>query len=80
MPVFQSIPSTYFCAVERPRCPKCHQPHMRLSKLEVGPAGFDYRIFECHKCGRVHIMIVSSDPMESDLHGWLGGASEELPA
>jgi hypothetical protein len=80
MPVFQSVPSTYFSAIERPRCPKCHPPHMLLSKLEAGPAGFDYRIFECQKCSRVHTMIVSSNPMESDLHGWLGAASEELSA
>jgi hypothetical protein len=53
---------------------------MLLSKLEAGPAGFDYRIFECQKCSRVHTMIVSSNPMESDLHGWLGAASEELSA
>jgi hypothetical protein len=52
---------------------------MLLSKLEAGPTGFDYRIFECHNCSRVHTMIVSSDPTESDLHGWLEAASEELP-
>jgi hypothetical protein len=80
MPVFQSVPSTYFFAVERPRCPKCHEPHIFLSKLEAGPGGFDYRTFECQKCSRVHTMIVSSDPMECDLHGWLEAASEDFPA
>jgi len=80
MPVSQSVPSTYFSAIERPRCPKCQQPHMLLSKLEAGPAGFDFRVFECLKCSRVHTMIVSSDPVESDLHGWLEGGNPELPA
>jgi hypothetical protein len=79
MPAYQSVPSTYFSAIERPRCPKCHQPRMLLSKLEAGPAGFEYRIFECQKCARIHTMIVSSDPMESDLHGWLECESKELP-
>jgi hypothetical protein len=79
MPVFQSVPSTYFTAVERPRCPKCDQPHMLLSKLEAGPAGFDYRVFECPKCSRIHTMIVSSDPAESDLHGWLESVNQDIP-
>jgi hypothetical protein len=53
---------------------------MLLSKLEAGPAGFDFRVFECPKCNRVHTMIVSSDPVESDLHGWLEGGNHELLA
>jgi hypothetical protein len=46
---------------------------MLLSKIEAGPRGFEYRIFECQKCGRIHTMIISSDPMESNLRGWLDG-------
>jgi hypothetical protein len=44
---------------------------MILSKVESGPVGFDYRIFECQKCGRVHTSIVSSDPIESEMCGRL---------
>jgi hypothetical protein len=46
---------------------------MLLSKLEAGPSGFDYRTFECQKCGRVETTVVSSDPMRSDVCGWLAG-------
>jgi hypothetical protein len=46
---------------------------MLLSKLEAGLSGFDYRTFECQKCGRVETMIVSSDPMEAGVRGWLAG-------
>jgi hypothetical protein len=50
---------------------------MLLSKLEAGPTGFDYRTFECQKCGRVETTVVSRDPMASDALGWL--ASELRP-
>jgi hypothetical protein len=46
---------------------------MLLSKIEAGPSGFDYRTFECQKCGRIHTMIIASDPTESDSRGWLDG-------
>jgi hypothetical protein len=46
---------------------------MLLSKLESGPAGFDYRTFECQKCGRLQTTVVSSDPMTSGARGWLAG-------
>jgi hypothetical protein len=44
---------------------------MLLSKLEAGPSGFDYPTFECQKCGRVETAVVSSDPITSDIQGWL---------
>jgi hypothetical protein len=50
---------------------------MLLSKLEVGPAGFDYRTFECQKCGRLETTVAQSDPMASSALGWL--ASELKP-
>jgi hypothetical protein len=50
---------------------------MLLSKLEAGSSGFDYRTFECQKCGRIETAVVSSDPMTSDVQGWL--ASELRP-
>jgi hypothetical protein len=71
MPEFKPLPSTYFSNIERPRCPKCHEPGMLQSKTEAGPAGFEYRMFDCQKCGRAHTMIISSDPMDSNMRGWL---------
>jgi hypothetical protein len=62
-PLSQTDPS----AIERPRCPKCQQPRMLLSKIEAGPSDFEYRVFDCQKCGRTHTMIISSDPMESSV-------------
>jgi hypothetical protein len=46
---------------------------MLLSKLEAGSSGSDYRTFECQKCGHIRRMVVSNDPMTSDMHGWLAG-------
>ena len=77
MPEYQPVSSVHVSAIERPRCPTCQQNRMLLSKLEAGPPGFDYRTFECQKCGRVETTVVSSDPMTSDMLGWL--ASELRP-
>jgi hypothetical protein len=46
---------------------------MLLSEVVPGPNGFDYRTFECQKCGHVHAMSVSQDPMQSGMRGWLAG-------
>ena len=73
MPEYQPVSSADIAAIERPRCPDCRQNRMLLSRLEAGPSGFDYRTFECQKCGRVEMMPVSSDPMNSDVRGWLAG-------
>lgn len=77
MPEYQPVASAHISAIERPRCPTCHQTRMLLSRLEADPAGFDHRTFECQKCGRVETTSVSSDPMTSEIHGWL--ASELKP-
>jgi hypothetical protein len=50
---------------------------MLLSKLEAGSSGSDYRTFECQRCGRIHRVVVSNDPLTSDMVGWL--ASELRP-
>src|ERR1700680_4236032 len=71
MPEFQPVPSAHLSAIERPRCPKCQQNRMLLSKLEVGTSGFDTRTFECQKCGRVETTVVLNDPMTSEMRGWL---------
>jgi hypothetical protein len=73
MPEYQPVSSVELSAIERPRCPTCDLNRMLLSKLEVGPSGFDYRTFECQKCGRLETMTVSSDPMQAGVHGWLAG-------
>jgi len=73
MPEFQPVSSADISAIERPRCPTCRQNRMLLSKLEAGPSGFDCRTFECQKCGRVETAVISSDPMTSDIKGWLAG-------
>ncbi len=77
MPEFQPVPPASVSAIKRPRCPKCHQNRMLLSKLEAGSSGSDYRTFECQKCGHIRRIVVSNDPMTSDMHGWL--ASELRP-
>ena len=73
MPEFQPVSSADISAIERPRCPKCRQNRMLLSKLEAGPDGIDYRTFKCQKCGRIQKTVVSRDPMNSDIRGWLAG-------
>jgi hypothetical protein len=77
MPEFQPVSSAFISAIQRPRCPTCGQNRMLLAKLEAGPSGFDYRTFECLKCGRVETKAVSRDPMSSDMQGWV--ASELRP-
>jgi hypothetical protein len=77
MPELQPVSSAHISAIERPRCPRCRQNRMLLSKLKPGPSGFDYRTFECQKCGRVETTAVSNDPMTSEMWGWV--ASELKP-
>jgi hypothetical protein len=72
MPEYQPISATYLSAIERPYCPKC-QIRMLLSEVAPGPNGFDYRTFECQKCGHLHAISVSQDPMQSATRGWLAG-------
>lgn len=68
---YRSLSQTDLAAIERPRCPKCQQPRMLLSKIEAGPSDFEYRVFECQKCGRTHTMIISSDSMECNVRDGL---------
>jgi hypothetical protein len=67
------LPSAHFSDIDRPRCPRCHEPRMSHSRTEAGPASFEYRTFDCGSCGRTHTMIISSDPLESNVRGWLSG-------
>jgi hypothetical protein len=70
MSEYKRLPSTHFSDIEWPRCPRCHEPRMHHSKTEGGPSGFEYRTFDCQKCSRTHTMIISSDPMDSNVRGW----------
>jgi len=79
MPEYRRVPSTYLSPLERPHCPKCIQARMLLAKVELGPSGFDRRTFECQKCGNVHTLTVSSDPMESGVSGWLSSSELRSP-
>lgn len=73
MPESKTLSSANFFAIEAPRCPECDELGMLLSKIEAGPSDFDYRTFECSNCDRVRTMIISKDPMESGMRGWLDG-------
>jgi hypothetical protein len=70
---YHRVPSTYLTSLEHPRCPACVQVRMLLSKVEPGPAGSDRRTFECQKCGHVCTRVLSNDPMNSSVTGWLSG-------
>jgi hypothetical protein len=71
--ILQSVNVFDFVGTIR-ECPRCHEPRMLHSKTEAGPSRFEYRTFDCQKCGRTHTMIIASDPMESNVRGWLDGA------
>jgi DNA-directed RNA polymerase subunit RPC12/RpoP len=68
---YQPVSSSQLSAIERPRCPACSHSRMILSQAEPGPNAFDFRTFECQKCGHVHKMTIAKDPMDSNLRGWL---------
>jgi hypothetical protein len=44
-----------------------------LARVELGPAGYDLRTFECPKCNHSFRALVAVDPMGSELSGWLAG-------
>jgi hypothetical protein len=73
MPEYQPVSSVHTAAIQRPRCPECLQNRMLLSKLEAGPDGYEYRTFECQKCGRVETTVASRKPPTLERLGWLIG-------
>jgi hypothetical protein len=77
MPEFKPVSAAHISAIERPGCPKCPQQRMLLSNLGSGPCGSAIRTFECQKCGHSVTTVVPSDPMTSNVLGWL--ASELRP-
>jgi hypothetical protein len=46
---------------------------MMLARIMPGPRGFDLRNFECDKCDHVVTLTVATDPMNSEVTGWLNG-------
>jgi len=46
---------------------------MMLARITPGPKGFDLRSFECAKCDHSVTLTVATDPMNSDVTGWLNG-------
>lgn len=58
--------------IESPACPIC-QASMMLARIKPGRLNFDLRTFECVKCDHVEKLLVPTDPMHSDILGWLLG-------
>jgi hypothetical protein len=56
-------------SIQPPQCPTCNQSRMMLSEVESGPTAFDFRTFECQKCGHLKKVAVSKDPMKSEMGG-----------
>jgi hypothetical protein len=46
---------------------------MMLVRIMPGPNHFDVRNFECDNCDHAVTLMVASDPMKSDVTGWLNG-------
>jgi hypothetical protein len=44
---------------------------MLLAHIRTGSLGLDVRTFECATCDHVHKVFLTSDPMKSDMLGWL---------
>jgi hypothetical protein len=61
-------------ALEAPRCPACHASRMIPSEVGGGPTIPGQRTFECQKCGHVRKPVVSEDPVDRRLRGWLNSS------
>jgi phage FluMu protein Com len=58
-------------AIERSRCPRC-QTLTTLAGIAPGPAGYEFRTFECPKCDRVlrTLAAITSSPSQSEPPDW----------
>jgi len=73
MPRSYSLPTAPpLGAMEHPRCEHC-RTRTTLARLAPGPAGYEFRTFECPGCDRFQRTLVVSDPMSGDARGWLRG-------
>ena len=69
MPSSHTLPTgPPLSAIERPRCQHC-QTRTILARTAPGPAGYEFRTFECPKCDRFQRTLVVSDPMSGDARG-----------
>jgi hypothetical protein len=67
---YQPLSSVHLPEIKHPRCLGCLRSRMVLCAVAPGPSGFDIRTFECQKCGHVHMLSASQEPMASGIHGW----------
>ena len=56
----------------RPRCPSCGLGRMR-SRISLLPRLVDLRMCECVACGKEFKAPDPTDPVTSDVLGWLSG-------
>src|SRR3954447_571293 len=66
-------------SIERPHCPRC-QSRMDLAQIIPGHQGVDRRNFSCEKCDRIVAVSVATDPMQSEVTGWLNGELGSEPS
>jgi hypothetical protein len=58
-------------SINRPRCPKCGMRMVR-TPVTVAAEGFEYRTFECLKCGHGETKKMPADPVMTQVaDGWL---------
>ncbi len=65
-----SLPS--LSIIEHPRCSKC-STRMAIGGVDPAPSGYEYRSFECQRCGETKRIMLLIDPMDSDGLGWTAG-------
>jgi len=56
-------PDPELLPIHRPRCPDC-QMRMVTADVMPGPAGFEYRSYECPNCAHTETRIEDSDPLD----------------
>jgi hypothetical protein len=56
----------------RSACPIC-KSSVTLAKVMPGAAGFETQSFECRSCDYAEDVVVTLDPMNPHMLGWLSG-------
>ena len=56
----------------RRRCLVCQAP-MEVQRIAAARAGFEHWTLRCTSCGRIDQMQVNSDPLQSEVLGWIEG-------
>ena len=65
-----SEPVASTAPVGRPRCPKCRARPTVQSVVPIR-TGFEYLTLRCTICGIVYGAQLQTDPMKSDVRGWI---------